>query len=190
MTRMTSTRGGRNPAIVARFALDVTMVAVFAAAGFVALSWPIRGAVLPLTASGIGLVLSAINLVRDVVRVRAEGFSFIAEERGSGVTEASDAEEGEEEDGGAGSGDGSEARDEAQEFRDGLRYATILLVLLAAIYVAGVLVVAPLFVGLFLWREARMRPPFAALGAVGVLVLLLILESALGLRLPDSLLGF
>jgi hypothetical protein len=167
----------------------------------VALSWPIRGAILPLTASAIGLVLGALNLYRDVRRIRSEGFDFITAERG--VTSSDD--DGTEVGGPPGPGSGSQespgdatvpqaeatndAAQEAEEFRLGLRYILTLLGFLGVIYVAGIRVAAPAFIGYFLWREAKVSKYAILAGVVGVSVLIIVLTQSLGLRMPSNLLG-
>lgn len=200
----TTTTPRFNAAVVARFVLDVVVVVVFAAAGYVALSWPVRGAVLPLTASGIGLILGAFNLYRDVTRIRSEGYDFITTERGASTDEADtadgalgpdavpapdDIEKIEHADREGSSAAEEDASRESEEFRLGLRYLTLLFVFLVMLYVGGARAAAPLFVGLFLWRESDLSWPGALLGAVGVFVLITVLQQTLGLRMPSNLLG-
>ena len=193
---MTTTTTPRvNAAVIARFALDIVIVLVFAAAGYVALSWPVRGAVLPLTASGLGLLLGAFNLYRDIRRIRSEGYEFITAERGAPTDDEDDEGDGSET---AAAGDARSAATvdvddavrESEEFRLGLRYLGLLFLFLVMLYVVGARIAAPAFVALFLWREANVSWRAVLLGALGVFVLITVVQQALGLRMPSNLLGF
>lgn len=167
----------RNVALIARLSFDVVMAVVFVAALYVALSWPVRGAVLPLTAGGIGVVLSAVNLYRDVKGIRSGGASYLEKERGASGESVQRVE------------DDVAAAKENSEFRDGLRYLGLLGVFLVGMYVMGVRVAAAVFVGYFLWREARASRLNVALGILGIVAFLTLIETVLGLRMPRNLLG-
>lgn len=167
----------RNVALIVRIVFDVVMTVVFFAALYVALGWPVRGAVLPLTAGGIGLVLSVLNLYRDVKGIKAGGAVYLEKECGTSEPLLEQVEE-----------DSAAAKENA-EFRDGIRYLALLGVFLVAMYATGVRVAAALFVGYFLWREARASRLTIVLGIVGIIAFLTLVETVLGLRMPRNLLG-
>ena len=157
-----------------RVGLDVFVVVVFAVAFQSSLEWQLRAGIMPLTVSGLGVVLGIANLVVDLRRWRKVGFAFVSVDKGR----TSDVPETKDE---------ATAR-EALRVRKGIRYFGWILLFSVLTYVAGAMVGATAFLVGFLKLEGGYSWRYILLAVVGTVAAIWAAESLLSLQLPDNIL--
>ena len=175
-----STKESVSIELIFRFSLSLLVTITFAAGAFVATDWRMTARVMPFTVSVAGFLFGLINLALDIRRLQKVRSGRV---RPQNVETSDDTI----------TPDGPAATDaglaERAEIRKGLMYMSMVLGLIAAIYVFGAMLGAALFIAAFLRFKGQESWLFTAVGTAGVVLFIYVVETYMGLYMPENLLG-
>lgn len=161
---------------ILRLTLSLCIGCLFAYAAFEAVDFSRRARYMPLYVSVAGLGLTVLLVSLDLWRMRSVAGRQTL--RGRVAIEDLAAE------------DTFSVADEQHRFKRTAYYLGWMVAYVGTIAVVGLPVASSLFLGLFLWIEARMRLPGIALCIAGMLAGLLVLTHLMHLRWPASVIGW